>query len=284
MPHIEELPTTAKAAAPGYSYVVDNGYDPSKLAINPTNRKRKHISASGGPTAGDLSARQQTAIQRHLEELDRDSHKPVTIPIPRSKTESDGKKQTTNTKRIFASGKDFSHYLEEEEAALALKNGGVETTVGAAETAEQPPPKPVHRPSKTPIARRKSAIMPSSNESSPGPSTGTGSMAPPPLPPPKDVTRGTPSTTTIPIPPSDLLLAPVPPTTITESEIDALLAAPPLPYSAARSAPPPQGGPHKRVFCEMCGYWGRVKCMKCGARVCGFECQTAHDESRCVRF
>ena len=66
-------------------------------------------------------------------------------------------------------------------------------------------------------------------------------------------------------------------------EMDALLSAPPLSYIAARSAPPP---PHKpqRHFCEICGYWGSIKCIKCGARVCGLECKGAHDDGRCLKF
>lgn len=282
MPHIEELPTTTKATAPGWSYVVDNGYDPSKAAINPANRKRVRISTNGGPSAGDLSARQQTAIQRHLEDLDKDSNKPVYIDPPKRKSKD---KQTTNAKRILTSGKDFSHYLEEEEAALALKGGGGGGGNSHSDAVDaDAAPKPAQRASKTPIARRKSAIVPLSNESSPAPPPAAvaapGAMAPPPLPAPREAARAA-----IPTPqPSDLLLAPIAPTTITEADIEALLVAPPLSYSAARSAPPPSTGPKKRVFCEICGYWGRVKCMKCGARVCGFECQTAHDESRCVRF
>ena len=39
MPHVEVLPNSAAAVAPGWTYVVDTGYDPSKVAINPKNRK-----------------------------------------------------------------------------------------------------------------------------------------------------------------------------------------------------------------------------------------------------
>ena len=69
----------------------------------------------------------------------------------------------------------------------------------------------------------------------------------------------------------------------TAEEMEALLSAPPLSYNAARSAPPP---PHKpqRQFCEICGYWGTIKCMKCGARVCGLECKSTHDDGRCLKF
>ena len=65
--------------------------------------------------------------------------------------------------------------------------------------------------------------------------------------------------------------------------MEALLSGPPLSYNAARAAPPPPGKP-QRHFCEICGYWGSIKCMKCGARVCGLECKGAHDDGRCLKF
>lgn len=68
-----------------------------------------------------------------------------------------------------------------------------------------------------------------------------------------------------------------------EEMMEALLSGLPLSYNAARSAPPPSGRP-QRQFCEICGYWGTVKCMKCGARVCGLECKGAHDDGRCLKF
>ena len=66
-------------------------------------------------------------------------------------------------------------------------------------------------------------------------------------------------------------------------EIEALLAAPPLSYNAARAAPSASTAP-PRQFCEICGYWGRVRCMKCGTRVCSLECQRQHDDSSCQKF
>lgn len=279
MPHIEELPTTAKAAAPGWSYVVDTGYDPSKAAINPSSRKRVRASTAGGLSQGDLSVRQQTAIQRHLDDLDKDSQKPVNIAPPKST-----RRQTPNTRRILASGKDFSHYLDQDEAALAQKqhHGGVEADVE--------PPKPPQRASKTPIARRKPQPPPTV-EPSPAPtaaaaaavSTAAPTSSVPLIPaflrphlvdPPADAQK----------PDHDSLLSPPAPLTVTTAEIEALLSAPQLSYNAARSAPSSAAAPPQRIFCEMCGYWGRVRCLKCGSRVCGLECKTAHEESRCIRF
>ncbi|KAI4718132.1 hypothetical protein E4T48_05654 [Aureobasidium sp. EXF-10727] len=275
MPHIQELPTTAKAAAPGWSYVVDTGYDPSKAAINPASRKRVRASAAG-LSQGDLTIRQQTAIQRHLDDLDKDSHKPVNIVPPKS-----NRRQTQTTRRILASGKDFSHYLDQDEAALALKqHHGPEPDIE--------PAKPPQRASKTPIARRKPQPAPPAVEASPAPTPQLSNAA-----------STTPSAPLIPSflkpylvdspadsnkPQHDSLLSPPAPLTATTAELEALLSAPQLSYNAARSAPSPATAPPQRLFCEMCGYWGRVRCLKCGSRVCGLECKSAHEESRCIRF
>jgi zinc finger HIT domain-containing protein 1 len=285
MPHIEELPTTAKAAAPGWSYVVDTGYDPSKAAINPSSRKRVRATTAGGLSQSDLTVRQQTAIQRHLDELDKDSPKPVNIVPPKSTT---NRRQTTNTRRILASGKDFSHYLDQHEAALAIKQ------THAAEVDIELPKAP-QRPSKTPIARRKLQQPPTITEPSPAPTAAAAaaaaaasnavSTAPSaPLIPEFLRPHLVDSSATSQKPPYDSLLSPPQPLTATTSEIEALLSAPQLSYNAARSAPTSATAPPQRVFCEMCGYWGRVKCLKCGSRVCGLECKSAHEESRCVRF
>jgi zinc finger HIT domain-containing protein 1 len=282
MPHIEELPTTARAAAPGWSYVVDTGYDPSKAAINPSSRKRVRASVAG-LSQGDLTVRQQTAIQRHL---DKDSHKPVNIAPPKSKSNRN-RRQTQNTRRILASGKDFSHYLDQDEAALASKqHNGPEVDIE--------PPKAPQRASKTPIARRKLQAQAQAQaasaavEQSPAPTAALANAA-----------STVPSAPLIPsfLKPylvdssadshqlqHDSLLSPPAPLTATTAEIEALLSAPQLSYNAARSAPSPATAPPQRVFCEMCGYWGRVKCLKCGSRVCGLECKSAHEESRCIRF
>lgn len=71
---------------------------------------------------------------------------------------------------------------------------------------------------------------------------------------------------------------------ISQQQIDALLSAPPLSYNAARAAPPDANTPPLRHFCELCGYWGRVRCMKCGSRVCGLDCKTMHDAECSRRF
>lgn len=65
--------------------------------------------------------------------------------------------------------------------------------------------------------------------------------------------------------------------------IEALTTAPPLSYNAARATLTEPVKP-PRHFCEICGYWGTIKCLKCGARVCGLDCKGAHDDGRCLKF
>jgi hypothetical protein len=82
MPHVEVLPNSAASVAPGWTYVVDTGYDPSKVAINPKNKKRAAAQVGGQRGENELSARQQTAIARRIAELERDNDPKQGITIP----------------------------------------------------------------------------------------------------------------------------------------------------------------------------------------------------------
>ena len=82
MPQIEILPNTGAAPAPGWAYVPDTGYDPSKVAINPKDRKRIAARPGGVPSGNELSARQHAAIQRRLAELEKDNNSREAITIP----------------------------------------------------------------------------------------------------------------------------------------------------------------------------------------------------------
>ncbi|RPA95851.1 hypothetical protein L873DRAFT_1829650 [Choiromyces venosus 120613-1] len=55
----------------------------------------------------------------------------------------------------------------------------------------------------------------------------------------------------------------------------------PLGYAASASKPSTKP---KRVFCEICGYWGKYKCQKCSARYCGLQCGGVHSETKCNKF
>lgn len=84
---------------------------------------------------------------------------------------------------------------------------------------------------------------------------------------------------------SDPLLESWLPPLPTDEELRELIRAPPLNYNQARGVwaaddrryPP-------RQFCEVCGYWGRVRCMKCGARVCALDCMDVHREECITRY
>ncbi|KAL2260266.1 hypothetical protein VTK26DRAFT_5767 [Humicola hyalothermophila] len=88
-----------------------------------------------------------------------------------------------------------------------------------------------------------------------------------------------------------LLVSRVPPFP-TDAELRALMTAPPLSYLEARATwgddeDPGSGGGGRypvRTFCSVCGYWGRVKCMKCGGRVCALDCLEAHREECITRY
>ena len=71
----------------------------------------------------------------------------------------------------------------------------------------------------------------------------------------------------------------------TEEELRKLLAVKPLSYNEARG---PWTADDKRTpvrtFCEVCGYWGRVRCTKCGVRVCALECLKTHQEECFTRY
>jgi zinc finger HIT domain-containing protein 1 len=81
---------------------------------------------------------------------------------------------------------------------------------------------------------------------------------------------------------ADVLLASRVPEMPTDEELRKLLAAPALSYGEATG-----NWEEKypvRVFCEVCGYWGRVRCMKCGTRVCALDCLEMHREECVTRY
>ena len=268
-PHIEELPTVQSRQAPGFAWVAvaAPSEDPSKN-WGTSNRKRARFSAAGQTESQKeaLSARQQREIDRKLKELNSDNSKDVQIPVPKKEAGGSGAHRagkTPNTKKILASGKTFAHYLDDEEAEIARtgrRDGDLEVVPTSAVQ---------QRASKTPIARR-SLANGSSMENSPAPRQSSSRTAGAAQADAMDI-DGSESEEADPSLPSD-------------AEIQALLNAPPLTYNQARSVPPPADAPPPRRFCEVCGYFGRAKCMKCGVMTCSVMCKDAHDEQRCLKF
>lgn len=275
-PHIEELPTTQTKQAPGFAWVAVTGpqEDPAKN-WGTSNRKRARASGLGQTEAQKeaLSARQQREIERKIKELNSDNSKDVQIPIPKKDAAGGGggsrAGKTTNTKKILASGKTFAHYLDDEEAEIARtgkRDGDLEVQAPIQQ-----------RASKTPLARRK-LTEDSSLDSSPAPVRPNHSNSGPPSRP---ATPGeAPYAELAGVDEGDGSIVPLP----SETELEALLNAPPLTYNQARSAPPSADAPPPRKFCEVCGYFGRARCMKCGAMTCSVMCKDTHDEHRCLKF
>ncbi|KAF2630158.1 hypothetical protein BU25DRAFT_408743 [Macroventuria anomochaeta] len=252
MPHVEVLPNSAAAVAPGWTYVVDTGYDPSKVAINPKNKKRAAAAPSGQRAENELSARQQTAIARRIAELERDNDPKQNISIPGKPSVP----KTQNARRIIQYQRQIKHWLDDEEAQFAQQQ-------------QQAPPlrRETTHARNTQSLRRQSTMPPTSTEATPAPTIQ-----------PARIDIDTASDDAL-LDVSSLLPPPLSP-----AAMEALLSTPPLPYSASFAAPSPAGGPPQRQFCDNCGYWGTIKCRKCGVRVCGLECKDAHEATRCLKW
>jgi zinc finger HIT domain-containing protein 1 len=163
--------------------------------------------------------------------------------------------KTQNTRRIIQYQRQIKHWLDDEEAQLAQQQ-------------QAPVPRGATTASRSNAQshRRQSTLA---SEATPGPSM-------PQAPSSMSTEFGN----------DDALLSidrAMPPP-LNPAELEALLAAPPLSYAASHAAPPPAGGPPQRQFCDNCGYWGTIKCRKCGARVCGLECKDAHEATRCLKW
>ncbi|KAL8715941.1 MAG: hypothetical protein Q9220_000608 [cf. Caloplaca sp. 1 TL-2023] len=262
MPSIEVLPNSTSISAPGWAYVPDNGFDPSKAAIQPSG-SRKRAARTSGIASGDTTTRQQNATLRHLNELDKDNYRDVQIPVPaRFKEKSGSKTKTTpNVRRILTSQKTFANHLADEEAALASQEQHV---------ASASAPLPLRHASS---GRKSSAVALESSA--------TGSIQPG-VQEAECLTGASKETMNEDTGSVNPLLRSYVPEIPSQAVMDALLAGPPLSYNAARSAP--STGKPARQFCEICGYWGTIKCLKCGARVCGLDCKNTHDEGRCLKF
>ena len=168
---------------------------------------------------------------------------------------------TPGVKKILLSQKTFANHLADQEAAIALR---AEETASKSAT-RQPPTK----------SKRRSSGVHASISTSVDTETADARNF-------KEVSD--PSTINESQEQSEHPLLKINlPATPTEEEISALISTEPLSYNAARVGPTKSTAP-PRQFCEICGYWGRARCMKCGVRICDLECQRQHDETSCQKF
>ncbi|KAF2864370.1 hypothetical protein K470DRAFT_297406 [Piedraia hortae CBS 480.64] len=298
-PHIEELPTLQTKATPGFAWVAVTGPPVNEVAQWAATDKKRGRASIAGPNEAQreaLTVRQQKEVERKLRNLNDDrSHRDLPLPS-KQKDKAAGSSgnaarigRTPATKKILASGKTFAHYLDDEEAEIA-RTGRRDNEVDAG-----PQNKAPTRPSKTPIARRKKkedwsrrASM-ASSASSQDPSVSSlvdGCEE-------ADATGGAGAGEKVveahdeghvgDADDCDAELAAAVPPLPTKAELEALLKAPSLSHTQARSAPPPSAAPPPRRFCETCGYWGRIRCKRCGTMTCSIMCKDHHDQFQCLR-
>ncbi|KAM3513954.1 hypothetical protein MY11210_002386 [Beauveria gryllotalpidicola] len=274
-----ELAGAKTTSAPGWAYVPDTRLAAATTTSGATttttttaNRKRARNAPGGGLTLNDLTARQENKMRKELEALDRDGGRDATIPLP-GKSGRAQRKHTANVRKILQSQKTFANHLDDFLALQALmeSNAAVASKRSNAAAAAASSSRSKDASSATPgggDTPMPDAAGEGSSSSDNEPSTMLAAPhRPPPAAHPGDA--------------DPLLVSRVPPLP-TEAEMKRLLAAPPLSYGEARgnwTATYPV-----RVFCEVCGYWGRVRCLKCGTRVCALECLETHREECVTRY
>lgn len=170
-------------------------------------------------------------------------------------------------RKILQSQKTFGNYLDDFLALQQSEGAVAVTTTSTAQTASSSNNK---RPSMSKNANTADKDVVMMDAAAPTTFNLLDTPAnPPPAPHPGD---------------DDPLLASRVPDLPTDAELRALLAHPPLTYLEARGTYNGSVGPPPRVFCEVCGYWGKVRCMKCGTRVCALDCLETHREECMTRY
>ncbi|KAI2617517.1 hypothetical protein GGS26DRAFT_404009 [Hypomontagnella submonticulosa] len=316
-----ELASTKTTNAPGWAYVPDTAPAIAAASLQTGNRKRaaRNQAANTNALYADADARQEAKLRREIEALDRDNyHRDVNIPISAKGGKAPVKKHTPNVRKILQSQKTFANHLDDFDAlstqekanpsasanaaaaAAAITSAATQSANSSRRAATEKQSKS-KKPSKStsrsasiskaaPAVKQEDDVEMTDAPQDPSSAAATAAEADassdsPPAP------RSTILTPYARAPPpahpldgDPLLISRVPPFP-TDEELKALMAAPPLTYAEARGRwtlgdkryPP-------RVFCEMCGYWGRVRCMKCGVRACALDCLEAHREECVTRY
>lgn len=263
MPLIVEIQTSAKSRSVGWALVPESlAPNPAQQKLIQSDRPRQRVnrqSSSAAHSRDQISAKQERENHRRLETLRSTSSHEIAIPPVRLQGESNSRgherKLTPAVRRILSSQKSFANHLADEDAWRANLPGT-----------------PVVQSGMTIHVRPDLAAKPSTSLIG------------------KDMIIGSkmPDERRI----DDSLLEDAQTDDLgscfrqdslpDNSQIQALLQSASPSYLDAEvltessDYPPP-------LFCETCGYWGRARCTKCGARVCGLLCKQMHDDSRCLR-
>ncbi|KAI2614344.1 uncharacterized protein GGS25DRAFT_45204 [Hypoxylon fragiforme] len=318
-----ELASTKTTNAPGWAYVPDNtaphlASAASSLQPGHRNKRAARNQAASSTSAlyADADARQEAKLRREIEALDRDNyHRDIgSIPVVAGKGGSGkaaGKKHTANVRKILQSQKTFANHLADFEALLSQEkttSTGLSATAAAAAASSSSSAAALEKQQQQQQkkhSKKKSQTRPSSRSASISKATpavkqeeddvemldadadATSTSTPHPHDPHTILTpsaRPSPPSSSHPLDASPLLISRVPPLP-TDAELRALLSAPPLSYTEARARWTADDKRYPaRSFCEVCGYWGRVRCMKCGVRVCALDCLETHREECVTRY
>ncbi|KAI1266003.1 hypothetical protein F5Y18DRAFT_384245 [Xylariaceae sp. FL1019] len=267
-----ELASTKTTNAPGWAYVPDTRPGPHH-APTTGSRKRARTTAGGGNLSlADANARQEAKARREIEILDRDNNRDVQIPIPPKPGKARSaatRKFTPNVRRILQSQKTFNNHLDDYHALIAQHEANPAQAQAAAQM-EKATNELVKKSLLALAKKQKQSAATEDTEMLDAPPRSRYLTPQPPLPShPED---------------SNPLLASRIPPIPSDEELAALLAAPPLSYQDARGKCPDGSKYPARVFCAVCGYWGRVRCMKCGTRVCALDCLETHKEECVTRY
>jgi zinc finger HIT domain-containing protein 1 len=176
-------------------------------------------------------------------------------------------KHTQNVRRIFQSQKTFANHLDDFLAFQALQESNAAAAAAGSKRAANKKETPGSGAG-TPLPDGTSSGATGDADSADKPSTLLEGSWGGPLP-------------SLPGDADPLLMSRVP-LLPTDEELRTLLAAPPLSFGDARGTW--EETYPTRVFCEVCGYWGRVRCMKCGARICALDCLEVHREECFTRY
>ncbi|KAI0136476.1 hypothetical protein BJ170DRAFT_13813 [Xylariales sp. AK1849] len=289
-----EVASTRTTNAPGWAYVPDTRPHPN-LTSSATTQSRKRARNTGANLSyADLNARQEAKIRKELEVLDRDNSRDVVIPIPPKSGGSSRAgqgKHTPNVRKILLSQKTFANHLDD---FIALGDGGAGAASNAPGTGAS---RSAAAAATAAISRAKGAAQQQQAQKKPDASSSRPAGKQPAVKEDDtEMTDASEPTNTIlqsyagPTPaahPSDndpLLVSRVPPLP-SDEELRAFTSTPPLSYLEARAGWNEEDKKYPvRVFCEVCGYWGRVKCMKCGVKVCALECLETHREECVTRY
>lgn len=310
------VPDTAGSSVPSQSVSAVH------LHVNRNKRAARQQQGQAGSAAqqhNDISARHDTKLQKEIDQLQRDSFggRDAQVAIPGGGRDKDGKIRghTQNVRKILASQKTFANHLDDFEAwrktqavqgPSGLADGGAGSAGQSAAGTPAPPPPAVSGGSKKAATGGAAAAAKKGGASkarSHHKKSATPAPAPAPDPDP-DVSMTDAPPDSEPAEPESKLLAPftrfVPPSNPgdadplleswlpplpTDEELRELVRAPPLNYNQSRGTWAEDDRPYPaRTFCEVCGYWGRVRCMKCGTRVCALDCLDLHREECITRY